>query len=142
MQTNRAFGAPGSTRGVHQGAHIVLAYRLKLPCAIGARYQHFIVSPSGGPCARIRLPQRDEVCAGNGQAAAQRIHQRQKLCARQHGAYLRVLDDVLDLGRTQAKVKRHHHQAGPRHGDIDLHPLNTVIGQHCHTVAFDQAQTR
>ena len=50
-------------------------------------------------------------------------------------------DDVGDLRAEQAEVDRHGDQAGPRQRDVDLHPLDAVVGQHGDTIALAQGRS-
>ena len=50
------------------------------------------------------------------------------------------VDDVLDLGADQPEVDRHRDEPGARERDVDLHPLDAVVGEQRDAVALGEAE--
>ncbi len=116
------------------GLHVDVGRRRR-----GQRDQRLVVAP-----VRVRRAGAEQhVAAGlDRQFGADAVDQRAQFVLHDERARLAVADDVRRLGAGEAEVDRHRHQAGARQRDVDLEPLQRVVGQQRDAIALDEAQAQ
>jgi hypothetical protein len=82
----------------------------------------------------------DEAFGRNLELGADGVDAFEQVVLHDQGPRVAMLHDVVDLRTGEAEVDRHCDQSGPREPDIELQPLDAVVGQECDAVTLPEAE--
>jgi hypothetical protein len=133
---NGSLGLAGRARRVHQCPGVGRRDR-DLRLVFRRRADERFVR---GPAGRGRAADANPRVGTYGQHFAKPVDVGREGVLDDHGTCRGVLRDVPDLGCEQAKVDGHRDEPRFRERDVDLHPLDAVVGENRHAIATLEAE--